>query len=152
MGLREELKSLSPIKDHLFSFSTFHVIFSWVVCGGLDFFNSFVVIFLLFRKFLWVYQSINLHVRFSCFLTLTQVYLAVLFHAMCTMICWECGTKWKLVRFCDVLCLMVVIEPTLHLLDWARCDESLPVFTCAVIIKVMLCVGVGIIVINCMDA
>ena len=55
-------------------------------------------------------------------------------------------------RFSDVLCLMVVIEPTLHLLDWARCDESLPVFTCAVIIKVMLCVGVGIIIINCMDA
>ena len=49
--------------------------------------------------------------------------------------------------FCDVLCLMVLIEPTLHLLDWARCDESLPVFTCAVIIKVMLCVGIGIIVI-----
>ena len=43
-------------------------------------------------------------------------------------------------RFCDVLCLMVVIEPTLHLSDWARCDESLLVFTCAVMIKVMLCV------------
>ena len=58
-------------------------------------------------------------------------------------------------RFCDVLCLMVVIEPTLHLSDWARCDESLLVFTCAVMIKVMmLCVGVGvgILVINCMDA
>ena len=57
-------------------------------------------------------------------------------------------------RFCVVLCLMVVIEPTLHFLDWARCDcdEGLPVFTCVVMIKVMLCVGVGIIVINCTDA
>jgi len=98
-----------------------------------------------------VYRSINLHVRFSYFFTLTHVYLAVLFH-MCTMICYECGTKWKLVRFCDVLCLMVVIGPTLHLSDLAHCDESLLVFTCAVMIKVMLCVGVGIIVINCTDA
>ena len=57
-------------------------------------------------------------------------------------------------RFCDVLCLMVVIGPTLHLSDLAHCDESLLVFTCAVMIKVMLCVGVGvgILVINCMDA
>ena len=55
-------------------------------------------------------------------------------------------------RFCDVLCLVVVIEPILHLLDSVRCDEGLPVFTCVVMIKVMLCVGVGIIVINCTDA
>ena len=55
-------------------------------------------------------------------------------------------------RFCDVLCLMVVIDPTLRLLDSVRCDEGLPVFTCVVMIKVMLCVGVGIIIINRTDA
>ena len=55
-------------------------------------------------------------------------------------------------RFCDVLYLMVVIDPTLRLLDSVRCDEGLPVFTCVVMIKVMLCVGVGIIIINRTDA
>ena len=62
MGLREELKSLSPIKDQLFILFWYNPCYFFVSCvWWFGFFlNSFVVIFLLCRKFLWSvskYQS-----------------------------------------------------------------------------------------------